>query len=257
MLDERSQAGTISQTTISQGPMGSGSLLSSSETDDWRTSTANIWGPRTTPSPAISQAPSHQPAVAQARTTVGSSRQPQHLSGSAFPENQPLDPAFRSQFRANLGGPSLTGSNLAFRGPVSPSTATNPAADPGNRLGRGRLSGDAKPFQVPSRFEELQGRPTATYSDVGDPYAGAGSSYHQYLAGSTGTAGLEGGNYASTRSDSSSPTTSRYAPFAGGGPSSQPLQASTSLPPSRPAQAQFNPRFVNRPSPGNDGVSYG
>lgn len=138
--------------------------------------------------------------------------------------------------------------NVPVRAPGSASASGGMSAESPDQPRRARLSGNAKPFQAPSGFSDAHGRPTTAYPDPGDPYRSVGSSYTQYLAGSRGTATFEGENYPSTRSDTSSPTFSRYVPSGSGGLASQPLQASTSLPPSRPAQAQLDPRPVARPA---------
>ncbi len=86
------------------------------------------------------------------------------------------------------------------------------------------------------------------YPTPGDPYRLAGAGQNRYLPGTREFTSLEGIGQPSSRSDTFSQTASYQIPLTGEALASQPLQASTSLPPSRSAQGPFNPIFSAQPA---------
>ena len=265
VADDRTQPYVSNVTTSAAGPaqasapapMGSGSLLASSETDDWRHSTTTIWRTRATPSPALPQPQSQQLASLQSRTAAGAQRP----ALKAIQTNQLGNASKRSALDTSFVGSAAPDTTMSSRG-SSAFCGGGVVSDlvPGvmERPGRRRLSGNAKPFQLTGGDDDddddddddgdaVPRESTTMYPIPNHPYGfnvGGGQKRNR-VDYSRAPAGFELAGRPSTASDAHPSRGPRHVPsFTNGNIVGQPLQTSTSTPGSGSVPGCARPSFA-------------
>lgn len=213
--------------STSDGPTKSGSLVSSSEADNWQSRIGTPWNPTEMRPSKPSQTQLQQSTIPTLRTGNSTEQSTTHT----FLDYPRKDTASLTSSRQNLTSQGSSGSSTPSYRPFLDAALKNTCSNENGRSGNAQLSGKAKPFSISNNDPDNQPYKNSLSSSLGG-------------GGSRRAIGSDTPNLPSSSSDSTPLSGPPYASLSNGGfIQDQTPQMCGSLSFARPSQPQYHLPF--------------
>ncbi|KAI9793350.1 MAG: mRNA binding protein puf3 [Peltula sp. TS41687] len=149
--------------SASDGPTKSGSLVSSSEADNWHSRIGTPWNATEMRPPKSSQAQLQESTIPALRVTNNGEQSTTHT----FLDYPRKEPAPIPNSRQNLTSQGSSGSSTPSYRPFLGATLKNTSSGENGRSGNVQLSGEAKPFNISNNYADNQPYKSLLSSSLG------------------------------------------------------------------------------------------